>query len=323
MLNEKISVIVPVYKVEKYLHKCVDSIISQTYENLEIILVDDGSPDNCPQICDEYAKKDSRIRVIHKENEGISATRNTGIQAAQGEYIGFIDSDDYVAPQMFEKLYNAIKKHDADISICNFYYTDDNGNILDKDDIRLPIKDEYISGNKVLSEKFFMDKRHYWIVPWNKLYRREVLKNVKYPVGKVHEDEDVAAHIYHGNMVECISDRLIYYVQRQGSIMSEKDSEKCINKTEAFINLSKFYIENKYNNEVIFISLNTINQYMKNNYVYLKSRKKENGYNVKEYRKILKKCIFKDFNMMQILRFVLNYIDPYGHLLMIIDMMKK
>ena len=122
----KVSVIVPIYKVEKYIKKCVDSIVGQTLPDIEIILVDDGSPDDCGAICEGYAKQDLRIKVIHKANEGLSEARNTGINAATSEYIGFVDGDDYVAPDMYEVLYKNITEQNADVAVCGLYdcYTD-------------------------------------------------------------------------------------------------------------------------------------------------------------------------------------------------------
>ena len=117
----KVSVIVPVYKVENYLKKCVNSLINQTLKDIEIILVDDGSPDSCGKICDEYAKNDSRVKVIHKQNEGLSEARNVGIMAAKSPYIGFVDSDDYVAEDMYEMLYENLIKTNADVSVCGLY----------------------------------------------------------------------------------------------------------------------------------------------------------------------------------------------------------
>ena len=122
-----VSVVVPVYKVEKYINKCIDSIINQTYKNLEIILVDDGSPDRCPQICDEYAKKDNRIKVIHKKNSGLGAARNTGIDAAKGEYIGFVDSDDWIMPNMYEEMVNCCENYQVPICECTISFIDENG----------------------------------------------------------------------------------------------------------------------------------------------------------------------------------------------------
>ena len=126
-----ISVIVPVYKVEKYLDRCVESIVNQTYDNLEIILVDDGSPDNCPQMCAEWAKKDERIKVVHKKNGGLSSARNAGLEAFTGEYVFFIDSDDFVELNMIENIYNYIISNDYDICVCNNYHDDKNYNIID------------------------------------------------------------------------------------------------------------------------------------------------------------------------------------------------
>ena len=117
-MNELISIIIPIYKVEEYLDECISSVINQTYTKLEIILVDDGSPDSCPKMCDDWAKKDSRIRVIHKTNGGLSDARNAGIEVATGEYIAFVDSDDYIKPDMIAKLYAALCKEEADISAC-------------------------------------------------------------------------------------------------------------------------------------------------------------------------------------------------------------
>ena len=125
-MKDLISVIIPIYNVEKYLNKCIDSIINQTYKNLEIILVDDGSPDNCPQICDEYAKKDNRIKVIHKKNGGVSSARNVGLINSTGNYIGFIDPDDYIEPIMYEKLLKVLKESNTLVSMCGFYKIKDN-----------------------------------------------------------------------------------------------------------------------------------------------------------------------------------------------------
>lgn len=119
--NELISIIVPVYKVEKYINRCVDSILAQTYKNLEVILVDDDSSDSCPTICDEYAKKDNRVRVVHKKNEGVSAARNDGISIANGKFICFVDSDDYVAENYVQKMVEEQQKNNADVVFCSYY----------------------------------------------------------------------------------------------------------------------------------------------------------------------------------------------------------
>ena len=125
-----ISIIVPIYNVEKYLPQCLDSLISQTYRDIEIILVDDGSPDKCPEICDAYAKKDARIKVVHQINGGVSSARNTGLKASRGEYIGFVDPDDWVAPEMYEKMMEALADHKADLAICGYQYCHADGSMI-------------------------------------------------------------------------------------------------------------------------------------------------------------------------------------------------
>ena len=121
-MDEKVSIIVPVYNVEKYLDKCIESIVNQTYRNIEIILVDDGSPDKCPEICNEWAKKDDRIKVIHKENGGLSSARNAALEIAQGDYITFVDSDDWIENDMIQSMLTCAAKNDADIVCCGFYF---------------------------------------------------------------------------------------------------------------------------------------------------------------------------------------------------------
>ena len=121
MSTPKVSIVVPVYKVEEYIDRCLDSLLNQTLKDIEIILVDDGSPDNCPKICDEYAQKDARVRVVHKQNEGLGYARNSGMEVAVGEYIAFVDSDDFVDIRMFEELYDVARGNDSDVVYCNIY----------------------------------------------------------------------------------------------------------------------------------------------------------------------------------------------------------
>ena len=144
-----ISVIVPVYKVEKYLRQCIESIQRQTYSDLEIILVDDGSPDGCPAICDEYARNDKRIKVLHQENGGLSVARNVGLDIAKGEYIAFVDSDDYIKENMYEMLYNKIVMEDADLIICSYDKVDENNNKIDN---YSPLQDEVLESYEALKK---------------------------------------------------------------------------------------------------------------------------------------------------------------------------
>lgn len=179
----KISIIVPVYKVEKYLSRCIKSILRQTFTDFELILVDDGSPDKCPQMCDDWGKKDKRIRVIHKENGGLSSARNAGLRAARGEYIGFVDSDDWIACDMYEILYQLAKKYRADIT-CGGIERTNAGSVRKKTSGTIK---EYTQD--AFSRKYFkLDSNetvHYIV---NKLYSHDTASKIKFPVSLINED---------------------------------------------------------------------------------------------------------------------------------------
>lgn len=221
-----ISVIVPVYKVEEYLRECVDSIISQTYRNLEIILVDDGSPDNCPAICDEYAEKDKRIIVIHQQNGGLSAARNAGLDIASGEFICFVDSDDVLHPQYCEILISALLKSDCSFSAClvesfqgslsNLSFHSENYDIK-----TMPWK-EYIKTARM--------------GVWNKLYRAAVFEYIRFMNGKVYEDIIFCADL--SQVVSeniCCCDYVLYYGRiRSNSIISDQFNKFIINPDRIF-----------------------------------------------------------------------------------------
>jgi len=215
-----ISVIVPVYNVELCLDKCINSIVCQTYEKLEIILVDDGSTDSSSNICDDWAKKDKRIKVIHKNNAGQSDARNIGIDAAEGEYILFIDSDDYVAVDMCEQLLNAMKYNDSDIAICSFYWQCLNRR--KKHNMYFP-SCGYLTRDNVL-EFWAKSSSTEYIVPWNKLYRKKLfftLEHIRYPMGRIYEDEYTTYRLlYNARKIIFVDKPLYFYVQRDGSTMS-------------------------------------------------------------------------------------------------------
>ena len=179
-----ISVIVPVYKVEKYIHRCIDSILNQTFRDFELILVDDGSPDNCGTICDEYAAKDSRIRVIHQENGGLSAARNAGIDWAfansDSQWLTFIDSDDWVHPEYLERLLNAAVENHVAVSVCGYVTTEGE----EPDTV-----DSEMIPRVWNPENFYVENRVNAIIAWAKLYQKNCFQTIRYPVGKIHEDE--------------------------------------------------------------------------------------------------------------------------------------
>ena len=213
-----ISVIVPVYKVEPYLAACVDSILTQSFTNFELILVDDGSPDHCGILCDEYAKKDERVRVIHQKNGGLSAARNAGLAIAKGDAIAFVDSDDVVSVTYLEQLYDALCSSNADLAVCAVEDVAEDGKTLVPPQKTLPSKVGIFSGKELFAE-FFGKNSTYYTVAWNKLYRRKLWQSLRYPEGMIHED-DAVAHLLYWNCdtVVCLEEPLYRYRLRQGSI---------------------------------------------------------------------------------------------------------
>lgn len=212
-----ISVIVPIFNVEDYLIKCIDSILEQTYSNLEIILVDDGSPDNCGLICDKYKEVDDRIKVIHKKNGGLSDARNAGLDIASGDFIMFIDSDDYVSKNIIEKLYNDIIETNADISICDFVKYNDNSMLYNE----YSKKKFVVEGDK----KFDNVCNEYAIVTvvqWNKLFKKNIFDELRFRKGKINEDEFIICdQLNKAKRVSYNLEPLYYYLQRDNSIMSK------------------------------------------------------------------------------------------------------
>jgi glycosyltransferase involved in cell wall biosynthesis len=185
MNSPLISIIVPVYQVEKYLEKCINSIIAQTYKNLEIILVDDGSTDNCPAICNRFQSEDSRIKVIHQENGGLSHARNVGLEHATGDFIGFVDSDDWIEPNMYEILMSVLQESETDIAVCNRQVEYDDSKPIQ---INLKSPEKMLYSPEDALRKIFNGGSFIFFYVWNKLYKRNVLANIKFPNGKFHED---------------------------------------------------------------------------------------------------------------------------------------
>ncbi|MBQ9737111.1 MAG: glycosyltransferase [Clostridia bacterium] len=237
-----ISVIVPIYKVEEYLDKCLESILAQTYKNLEIILADDGSPDNCPKICDEYAAKDERIRVIHKENGGLSDARNAGLEIATGDYIAFVDSDDYILPDMYEKLYKAIEENKADMSICNYVKVDESGKVISQNE-KAFIKKGVLTPSEAMAI-LLENQGGGYIVAWNKLYKREIFKELRFEKGRLHEDEFFIHHAYGKcRKIACIEDGLYMYLQRGASITGSTANIRRLDVGLAMLDRYRFFKE--------------------------------------------------------------------------------
>lgn len=212
-MNDLISVIIPVYNVEKYLHRCIDSVINQTYSNLEIILVDDGSTDTSPEICDEYKNLDERIVVIHKKNGGLSDARNVGFDISKGEYILFLDSDDWMVNNALEKMCFTMQNRKADIIVSNYYYNYDVKNII----AFVEKEDKSFNRSKAIEELLL--NKEIKNFAWGKLYRRNVVDGILFPIGKLFEDV-YWAHLVFNRIDKLIllSEPLFYYRQRADSI---------------------------------------------------------------------------------------------------------
>lgn len=239
-MNELISIIVPVYKVENYLQRCVESLINQTYQNIEIILVDDGSPDRCGEMCEAFALQDARIRVYHKENGGLSDARNYGVSVANGAYIGFVDSDDYIHHSMYEKLYQAITKEKADVAECGVTRVYGNRNR-----VHCEIENLYeVMNEKQYFEEVLTSKKVYGSV-WCKLIRKEIAKQVQFEKGKYYEDL-----FYNLELVQVAKKYVFtnqphyYYFIRENSITTEKYSPKQLTIIEAMNNYYMFCEKN-------------------------------------------------------------------------------
>ena len=238
----EISIIVPVYNVEKYLENCIESILNQTFKDFELILVDDGSTDNSGKICDIYKKKDSRIKVIHKNNGGLSSARNAGLDIACGKYVGFVDSDDYIHYQMYEKLYHQIIKNKADISVCGFQKVKQ----FEKDLLstnKFYEKVELFNNIEAL-EQLYCKYSTEFVVSWNKLYIKTLFKDIKFKEGAIHEDEFIIHQLlYKVNKVVYNNEKLYFYLQRKGSIVSSEAEVYQIDKIYALSDRIKFFYD--------------------------------------------------------------------------------
>lgn len=236
-MNPTISIIVPVYKVERYLHKCLDSILSQTFTDFELILVNDGSPDNCGNICDEYAEKDNRVIVIHKKNGGQASARNKALEIVRGEYIGFVDSDDWIEPDMYELLYNMCIQNQCDIAACTY-------NIHYKN--KTKIKESYplTIHSRTEAMKTMLEGELYDEVVWSKLFKRNLLDDIRFTEGIMYEDTDFTYKVIHNSeKVCCLGEPKYHYIKRENSTMDRAKKSKCIDAVLIYDEMNKFFTE--------------------------------------------------------------------------------
>lgn len=234
-----ISVIVPIYNVEEYLPRCVNSLVNQTYSNLEIILVDDGSPDGCPQMCDDFAKQDSRIKVIHKENGGLSDARNAGMKVMSGQYVSFVDSDDWVNVHFYEILMGVMQKNDCDIVQCEREILHE-----EKGEFGLAVtqyETDIYGAEEALN--LLIDEQKFKQVVWNKLYRKESIC-LEFRKGKTNEDEFWTYRVFgKAKRIAYVTAPMYYYFQREGSIINSQYSLKRLHVIEALVERHEYVRE--------------------------------------------------------------------------------
>lgn len=241
--NETISVIIPIYNVERYLRRCVDSVIRQTYENLEIWLVDDGSTDGSGRICDEYSNLDKRIKVIHQNNIGLSGARNSALDRMTGQYVYFVDSDDFIRDNTIQHLFDAMVEEKADMVIAHL--EEGNQDSFSSQSVSCDSATVISMGRDDAIKALFSDNYKGIMVPaWGKLYRSELLTNIRFPIGKIHEDEFVAHEILFKCKIIAISDAVLYYhFRRSGSITNETYSIRNLDAVEAVLQRCEFFRE--------------------------------------------------------------------------------
>ncbi|WP_338778803.1 glycosyltransferase [Metabacillus sp. FJAT-52054] len=307
-----LSIIVPVYNVEKYLAKCLDSIIDQTYSNLEIIVVNDGSKDKSKLICNDYALKDKRINVIHKENGGLSSARNTGLEIATGKYIGFVDSDDWIDSDMYETLLSSATKFNSDIVECNVRY-------VYKNKIEENVSGETIvCDNKAALSYFLSDYKYFKPMVCNKIFHRNIFKSLRFKEGYIHEDGFFTYKaLYKAEKVVYTAVAKYNYLQnRDGSIMDAKFSMSRLVILEAFKERTLFFEENGDNK----LANKSMDEYLRTLLTfYVKAKEieiaeKDKGLGTVLQSEILsnyKKVIDGPFSSMLKLRFYLFKINPY------------
>lgn len=236
----QISVIVPVYKVEPYLRRCVDSILGQTFTDFELILVDDGSPDKCPDICDEYAQKDNRVHVIHQENGGLSVARNAGIDWAftnsDSRWLSFVDSDDWVHPELLQSLYNAVIQNNVNIAVCGYIET--SGQVLKIQQAKLTFQLWY-------PEDFYIENNGNAVIACGKIYRKSCFDSIRFPEGRVHEDEFTTYRVLFAcTQIAATAEPMYFFFRNPEGITKSGWTPKKIDKLDALDEQADFFKAN-------------------------------------------------------------------------------
>lgn len=310
-MNPKLSIIVPVYNVEKYLEKCIDSILNQDYKNFELILVNDGSTDGSLEICKRYLSVDKRIKLINKPNGGLSSARNAGLDIACGQYIGFVDSDDWIEKDMYYTLLSIADKYKSDIVQCEYESV---------------MEDNYkINNNQLIVTNFtnvqaidqmYGDRYISSTVTWNKIYNKKLFETIRFPVGKLHEDEFTTYKLlYESKIVTCINKKLYYYRKTPNSIMNSKFSVKRLDIIQA-LEEKKIFIKSINNKRLYTKTIKTYNDMIINIYFACERDMLNNKTHLLNLKEIFNKnyyeilSMIKNFNFKHILKFTIFYISP-------------
>lgn len=297
-----ISVIIPVYNVKKYLRRCVESVIGQSYKNLEIILVDDGSPDGCFEICEQLKQEDERIVVLHKENGGLSDARNTGIDIARGEYIMFVDSDDYINSNMAESLYKRIKEEHSEMAIANFAFVDERDAVC---------KESANVVNEVWDKKRFWSEMYggkhiFCVVAWNKLYRADLFKTIRFPKNRLHEDEFVIFDLINQcSKISVLEEKHYFYLQRANGIMGSEGVFGNLDSAEAFVRRALCFYEEK-EQELAEQTLNHSIVYILNAYIDLEAGNKRQSKRYKYIKRMYNRAYWRLCGVHASIRFNIN-----------------
>lgn len=308
-MNPELSIVVPVYNVEDYIHECIQSILSQTFKDFELILVNDGSTDRSGAICDEHAEKDQRIRVIHKENGGQSSARNRGIDAAKGNYIGFIDSDDWIEPEMYEILYTRLVENDADISACNMMQYEKG----ETKHLYCHKTDDVSYDRDSAMDELYLNER-LTFSPCNKLYKKALFEGIRFKEGYILEDMDFSYRMMHqAGKIYYTGQALYNYRYNEKSTMRKIFSKKRLDEFEVRKNMYLFYQKNYPNraNELyaewfltglmLYISIEKYYQHEKKQYKYL----------INIDRKKLRPLLFKeDYDRKKKLLLAMGVVSP-------------
>jgi len=311
MEQPKISVIIPIYNVDSYIAKCLESVINQSYKNLEIIIINDGSTDKTKDICEHYANTDNRIVLVNQNNQGISMARNKGLDMAAGEYIGFVDGDDWIDRDMYELLYKNLCKYDSDISMCKFVFINENGDLLYQ---RYDLQERsviYLENQEKMSN-FIESEKNYL---WNKLYKKDLFNHIRFPKNKLFEDVFISCKLIDkANRIVISSEHKYYYLRRNNSITTQTFNVQSLDIIEGYIERYN-YVTKKYpglepvcRNHILRHLIkclynaytgNNINLYIKNIKDTVNMVKEYNIYQcglTKEQEKILE-LLFKDINI--------------------------